>query len=100
MKKIIFFFFSLVVIFNFSPQAKAFFDPTVSGCVFQKHTNAKIRCVSYKFNERKRPGSFKKAESDCYRELNYLGRKYGEHGYWIDGCLSSAGQYHGQHPGR
>ena len=49
--------------------------------------NKKIHCVSIKYNESKNPGSLKKAERACYRELNYYGRKYGEIGYWISGCL-------------
>tara|TARA_B100000989_G_scaffold292229_1_gene267801 strand:- start:608 stop:901 length:294 start_codon:yes stop_codon:yes gene_type:complete len=69
------------------------FDPYVYGCAFQEHNNKKIKCVKIKYNESKDPGSFNRAERSCYKELNYYGKKYGEHGYWIDGCLSSAGPY-------
>ena len=64
------------------------FDPTVSGCVYQEPElgNKKIHCVSIKYNESKNPGSLKRAERACYKELNYYGRKYGEIGYWISGC--------------
>ena len=66
------------------------FDPSWSGCVYQKgeayDSGAKIKCVSFKFNESKNPGSMKKAEDACYRELHYYGRKYGEAGYDIVGC--------------
>ncbi len=69
------------------------FDPYVYGCVFQEHNDKKIKCVSIKYNESKDPGSFNRAERLCYRELKHYGKKYGEHGYWIDGCLSSEGPY-------
>ena len=64
------------------------FDPTMGGCVYQEPEfgNKKIHCVSIKFNESKDPGSMQRAEDACYRELNHYGRKYGEIGYWIDGC--------------
>ena len=67
------------------------FDPTMGGCVYQEPEfgNKKIKCVSIKFNESKDPGSMKRAEDACYRKLNYYGKKYGEIGYWIDGCLPS-----------
>ena len=68
-------------------------DPWVYGCVYQEHDNSKIKCVSIKYNERKDPGSYDRAERACYRELNHYGKKYGEHGYWIDGCQSSGGAY-------
>ena len=70
-----------------------FWGPTVGGCVYQEHNKEKIKCVSYPYNENKDPGSLKKAERRCYETLNHYGRKYGEHGYWIDGCVSSAGAY-------
>ena len=82
--------FSIIII-NQKPSQAFFglFDPTVSGCVYQEPElgNKKIHCVSIKYNESKNPGSLKKAERACYRELNYYGRKYGEIGYWISGCL-------------
>ena len=80
-----------IIIINQKPSHAFFglFDPTVSGCVYQEPElgNKKIHCVSIKYNESKNPGSLKKAERACYRELNYYGRKYGEIGYWISGCL-------------
>ena len=49
--------------------------------------------MSIKYNESKDPVSYKRLERACYRELEHYGRKYEQHGYWIDGRLSSAGQY-------
>jgi len=69
------------------------FDPNVGGCVYQEHNSKKIKCVSIDYNESKDPGSYNRAEKACYRELNYYGKKYGEHGYWIDGCVSSGGPF-------
>ena len=88
------FFFIIISSFLWSLNSYAgWFDPTVGGCVYQEHNNKKIKCVSIKYNESKNPGSYNRAEKTCYRELNYYGRKYGEHGYWIDGCQSSAGPF-------
>ena len=68
-------------------------DPWVYGCVYQEHNSAKIHCANIDYNEQKDPGSYDRAERACYRELNYYGKKHGEHGYWIDGCQSSGGPY-------
>ena len=85
---------SLVIYFNpitVKNLNAGWFDPTMGGCVFQEpeFNNKKIKCVSIKFNEAKDPGSMRRAEKACYRELNHYGKKYGKIGYWIDGCLPS-----------
>ena len=78
-----------------SGSANAWFDPTVAGCAIENETGEKLHCTSIKYNESKDPGSFKRAENECFRELNYYGRKYARYGYWIggSGCTSSEGQF-------
>lgn len=71
------------------------FDPTVDGCAIENETGKKLHCVSIKYNESKNPGSLNRAENECYKTLNYYGRKYARYGHWIggSGCTSSAGPY-------
>jgi hypothetical protein len=45
-------------------NAKAFWDPTFSGCVFDPLGN-KIGCAKYTYNEQKNPGSRKNDSKKC-----------------------------------
>jgi hypothetical protein len=45
----------------------------------------KFNVCLIKYNESKDPGSYKRSERSCYQELEHCGRKYRQHGYWIDG---------------
>ena len=58
------------------------FDPSSSGCVYNG-LGQKVKCVSYKYNDSKKPGSFAKAQSKC---IKYL-KKYKKEGYTLEGCI-------------
>ena len=65
-------------------------DPFVYGCVYEKTYGSKIKCVEYKYNERKEPGSYDRAFKLCMSSLNQIGRSTVKD-YEIDGCLDSGG---------
>ena len=56
-------------------------DPSSAGCVYNEF-GKKIKCVTYKYNENKKPGSYSKARDDCF---NYL-RKFEKQNYTLEGC--------------
>lgn len=72
--------------------AKAFWDPTFSGCVYDPLGN-KIGCAKYTYNEKNNPGSRKRAEDLCNTDLVRKSKGYKLTEVRFDGCWDSGGSY-------
>ena len=57
-------------------------DPSSAGCVYNEF-GKKIKCISYKYNETKKSGSYAEARGKC---VNYL-KKYKKQNYSLEGCV-------------
>ena len=57
-------------------------DPSSSGCVYNEF-GEKVKCVSFKYNDSKQPGSYAKAQSKCVKYL----KKHKKEGHTLEGCV-------------
>tara|TARA_B110000444_G_scaffold245093_1_gene265205 strand:- start:227 stop:532 length:306 start_codon:yes stop_codon:yes gene_type:complete len=85
-----------IITFSFFLTTKAFSfciffcDPDLGGCVYDNDGN-KISCVSgISFNEKKSPGSLKRAEQHCMSMLQEDAYEKGVSNFSIEGCFDNA----------